>query len=141
MNGELRERKRLLDECRAAPKPHRRTRAGDRKVKLRMKYPAKNLRTKNPAEIAVIEALRQDGYEVLKRGWPDLLCIRDGKVRFIEVKAKKGCELSRFQHKVANILKEHFDIDVEVLTPEGIGGCGCEIVSLRGRGVSGAEPR
>jgi hypothetical protein len=40
----------------------------------------------NPAEAAFFEELTADGWEVFKRGWPDFICVRNGKVLLVEVK-------------------------------------------------------
>lgn len=41
------------------------------------------------AEQLVCQKLMADGYEVINRGWPDLLASKDGQVRAIEVKTGK----------------------------------------------------
>lgn len=78
-------------------------------------------RTKNPSERKVIGDLERDGYEVLKRGWPDLIAVKGDTVRFIEVKrltTKRGqlCKqnLKPDQMKVAEILRR-FGINVELM--------------------------
>lgn len=41
---------------------------------------------KNPSEKAFAEMLRDDGWNVVKRGWPDFFCTRMGRVMVVEVK-------------------------------------------------------
>jgi hypothetical protein len=41
---------------------------------------------KNVSELAVFGKLEQMGFVVHRRGWPDCVAVRDGEVRFIEVK-------------------------------------------------------
>ncbi len=41
---------------------------------------------KNRSELTVFGKLEQMGFTVLRRGWPDCVAVRDGEVRFIEVK-------------------------------------------------------
>lgn len=69
-------------------------------------------RTSNPSERKAIDALEQDGYEALKRGWPDLIAIKGNVVRFIEVKrltvrsgALSKSKLKPDQVRMAEILK------------------------------------
>lgn len=79
------------------------------------------IRTKNPSELKVIRDLEKEGYEVLKRGWPDFIAFKGSTVRFIEVKrltTSRGklsrSELKPDQIKVADILKQ-FGITVELV--------------------------
>jgi hypothetical protein len=44
----------------------------------------------NRRESVVIGEMLFDGWEVYVRGWPDLLCYKDGKVLAIEVKGPKS---------------------------------------------------
>lgn len=74
------------------------------------------IRTSNPAEISVCETLEHQGWRVMKSGWPDFLAVKDGKVRFIEVKPHQSCGLSRRQREVAEVLAS-LGIDVELITP------------------------
>lgn len=64
------------------------------------------LRTTNKSEIRVANELMAMGYEVVKNGWPDFVAIKEGEVRFIEVKPdghKAG--LKPRQQKMARILR------------------------------------
>lgn len=72
-------------------------------------------RTSNEVEAKIVEALEEDGWEVLKNGWPDLLAVKDGKVRFFEVKPHGLRKLSPRQQKMADVLKEVFGVEVEVV--------------------------
>jgi hypothetical protein len=75
-------------------------------------------RLKNLSERAVGEKLIGEGWTVLKRGWPDFLAVKDDALRFIEVKGHKGAHLSPAQQLVAELLKDHFGIVVELLVPD-----------------------
>lgn len=80
-----------------------------------------NIRTSNPVEREVADKLIADGWEVMKRGWPDFLAYKDGKVRFVEVKpARQGkriwTDLASTQFRMAEILLEVFGVEVEVMT-------------------------
>ncbi len=75
--------------------------------------PAIAVKTLNDAEIKVAQNLEAEGYRVLKRGWPDFLAVKNGKVRFIEVK-KQGQRLKKQQEEVKAILKL-LGIEVEVI--------------------------
>lgn len=68
-------------------------------------------KTSNPSERTVIKQLEEQGYSVMRKGWPDLLAVKDGKVRLIEVKpmATSSGKASRSdlitaQREVARIL-------------------------------------
>lgn len=83
---------------------------------LRQPKGQSGIRTTNAAEIAVLEQLEAEGYEVLKRGWPDFIAVRGDEVRFIEVKPNKRCHLSQHQKRVARLLGR-FGMRVELLHP------------------------
>lgn len=78
--------------------------------------PAIGVRTSNDAEREVCMALEKDGWEVIKRGWPDFLAVRDGEIRFIEVKPDSRRKMKPQQKRVAKILAR-LGIEVEILTP------------------------
>ena len=64
----------------------------------------------NKRERAVIEYYQNHGYEVLVRGWPDLICYKDGQVLMVEVKRKqkritKQMGLTRYQIRVHELLR------------------------------------
>lgn len=68
----------------------------------------------NNAEREVIERLEGDNYEVLSRGWPDLIAIHpNGKVRLIEVKPANRRQASPAQRKVHRALAS-LGIHVEI---------------------------
>jgi len=87
----------------------------------RSNRPDIHVRTLNPTEIRVCRELEADGWVVVKRGWPDFLAYRNGRVRFIEVKpisrrTKQPKHLKPSQAMVARWLKEAHGIDVEVVS-------------------------
>lgn len=57
----------------------------------------------NNTETAVAEALRTEGWTVLRRGWPDFLCHRDGMAAAIEVKSPRD-RLSEDQVQIHRVL-------------------------------------
>lgn len=59
------------------------------------------LRLENVAEITVAERLIADGYEVVRRGWPDFLAYNPdtGSVRFVEVKSYPDAGMSPAQRE------------------------------------------
>ena len=84
-----------------------------------------DIRTSNPVERQVADQLIADGWEVMKRGWPDFLAYKDGKVRFVEVKpARSGkrawTDLRTTQLRMAEILFEAFGVEVEVMNEPGL---------------------
>jgi len=60
----------------------------------------------NRAEIKAWEALDMDGWEIARRGWPDYLCWKDGKVIAVEVKPRRHHALRRDQRKIMFYLQE-----------------------------------
>ena len=84
--------------------------------------PKIGIRTFNPTEIAVCTRLEAEGWEVIKKGWPDFLCRKDGTLRFIEVKSPRRDDPTiprRFrasQAMVASWLHSAYGIRVEILT-------------------------
>jgi hypothetical protein len=69
-------------------------------------------RTKNESELAAYRSLSEDGYSVLRRGWPDLLAVDGNGLRFIEVKDNHG-RLKPQQLAVAMLLSD-LGIETEV---------------------------
>lgn len=72
----------------------------------------------NHREQATIDKYESQGYEVLTKGWPDLLCFKDGKAVLVEVKRTqrrptKKMGLSKHQRRVIDILRE-IGLDVRV---------------------------
>ena len=72
----------------------------------------------NRRERVVIDEFTSQGWEVLTKGWPDLLCYKEGKAILIEVKRipkrpyrKDG--LSKHQRRMIQILKE-FGLNVAI---------------------------
>jgi Holliday junction resolvase-like predicted endonuclease len=70
------------------------------------------IRTNNLPEILAIQSLLEQGYTVVKRGWPDLVAIRGDEIRFIEVKDLNG-RLRDHQYYLAEILNR-LGVDVEI---------------------------
>ena len=79
--------------------------------------PAIKVRTLNPVEIEVVQSLEAAGWTVVKRGWPDMLAWRDGRVRFIEVKRAPRHNLKKSQAMVAAVLLRILGVQVELLHP------------------------
>lgn len=57
-------------------------------------------------EKRVKDILNEHGITVLKEGTPDFLCVKDGKLCFIEVKSRRD-KLSKEQKAYHKVLKEH----------------------------------
>jgi len=72
-------------------------------------------RTSNVYEREVIDRLRDEGFRVQKRGWPDLIAWRDGEIRLVEVKPCRRCrKLTPAQQTVADVLETaglHVELD------------------------------
>jgi len=58
------------------------------------------------APIILKNSLEKDGYKVFKNGWPDFLTVKDGKLRFIEVKERWDV-LSKEQIAMMQILSDN----------------------------------
>jgi hypothetical protein len=53
---------------------------------MREQQPILNLHNKREAEVAAL--LKEKGFLVLRKGWPDFLAYKGGKIVFVEVKRK-----------------------------------------------------
>ncbi len=73
------------------------------------------LQTREEAEI--YQALKDQGYQVTKHGYPDLLATKGDEVRFIEVKSTADKGLQKSQKRVFAALKRK-GIIVEILLCE-----------------------
>jgi hypothetical protein len=58
----------------------------------------------NSLELAVQRVFENHGWEVFRRGWPDLLCVKDEKVQGIEVKSVND-RVRPEQERIHNILR------------------------------------
>ncbi len=70
------------------------------------------------SEQEVKEQLEQEGWTVYRNGWPDFAAIKNGMLRFVEVKATG--HLSNEQLRMFALLNGLFGIEVEVLRPKVI---------------------
>ena len=79
------------------------------------------VRTKNKCELVVVKELEYKGYEVFRRGWPDLIAIdkKTGKTRFIEVKPVTK-KLKPYQLRVKEVFEKN-NLVYEVWYVEQIG--------------------
>lgn len=66
----------------------------------------------------LIKQYKADGWTVIKlvqtnkAGYPDLLCLKPGEVRFVEVKGPKG-RLSKVQeYRISELRAKGFDVQV-----------------------------
>jgi len=73
----------------------------------------------NKNEQRIYDALRKDGYEVFRGGWPDFLTIKDGVVRLIELKTPFD-KISARQAKMHEALKRGLGLDVEIMRIETV---------------------
>jgi Holliday junction resolvase-like predicted endonuclease len=64
---------------------------------------------KNRAEDQVFKSLLKRGWKVTKRGWPDFIAERDGKVMVVEVK-RVGQGLRGSQSFIMRRLARHMDV-------------------------------
>lgn len=75
------------------------------------------IRTGIEAEAVVAEALARDGWTVMKRGWPDFICLKGGQIRFIEVKRDNQWKMDPRQRYIADLLRRYYGIKVELVRP------------------------
>jgi hypothetical protein len=73
------------------------------------------VRTANKHEFAVATHFEEQGYTVLKNGWPDFLIVRGNEVRLVEVKPRGSAGLGSRQRKIAEALTK-LGLKVEVWT-------------------------
>ena len=64
----------------------------------------------NRRERKVATKLKEEGWNILTKGYPDLFCYRKNEIMFVEVKRKqkrptKKMGLSKYQRKMIEILK------------------------------------
>ena len=59
-------------------------------------------------EMKVVRKLKQEGYQVYRNGWPDLLAVKGTRVRLIEVKQFIWTPLSPVQNKMHEIIRKHW---------------------------------
>lgn len=64
-------------------------------------------RPANVAEGALFDELTADGWEVFKRGWPDFIAVRNGRVLIVEVKPGKNNRPKHDQEFVMQLLADH----------------------------------
>jgi hypothetical protein len=61
----------------------------------------------NEAEEAFRSEAVAAGWTVCKRGWPDFICERDGKIVIVEIKPHRRRILKREQRRVMNLLASY----------------------------------
>ena len=59
---------------------------------------------KNAAEGMFYRFMKERGWEMVRRGWPDLLCVKGQRVALVEVKRKRGHRLKASQLYVLSLL-------------------------------------
>lgn len=85
---------------------------------MKREYRYKQTRPTNDTEGKFFDLMRAAGWELTKRGWPDFLCFKDGKLICIEVKSKRGYKLKSWQRRVMLELVKH-GIRAYRWSPEG----------------------
>ncbi len=63
-------------------------------------------RSQNKTERELYNILTNDGYTVVKRGWPDFACLKNGEIILIEVKPNKDTHLKTSQYKLMKALSD-----------------------------------
>lgn len=64
----------------------------------------------------IVKKLTEDGWLVIKlirtsvAGVPDLMCLREGKTMFVEVKQPKGVLSEIQQYRIAELKREGFEV-------------------------------
>ena len=61
-------------------------------------------RTNNPAELQLYHLMTDDGFDIVKRGWPDFACFRDDELLLIEVKPNRYAHLKKSQYRLMKAL-------------------------------------
>ena len=67
------------------------------------------------SEYKVFKRYEEQGYDCIKKGIPDLILLKDGKISFVEVKSPSGT-LSESQERAIQLLTKHgFSAKVEIV--------------------------
>jgi len=69
-------------------------------------YQRENVQHNLPEKSFFLKA-KQDGWEVLRKGWPDFLIYKQGRIAFVEVKPEGEPWLKEQQKIMLSILTEH----------------------------------
>lgn len=51
--------------------------------------------------------MTKDGWELTKKGWPDFLCMKDGKVMLVTVKGSRGRKVKKMQRAAMLFFAKH----------------------------------
>ncbi len=78
----------------------------------------KTIRPKNKSEGEFYDMMTSHGWEATKRGFPDFVCLKNGKMVCIEVKPRRGYKLKSWQRRVMLELVKH-GIKCYRWSPEG----------------------
>lgn len=73
---------------------------------------------KNYRERQVVERHERDGWEALRKGWPDFLFVKDGVIKMVEVKRKtklRGSGMSAHQRRMKELLSKYFEYTAEYI--------------------------
>lgn len=84
----------------------------------RMDDPFKWKAPPNETEAECYKLLKDAGWEVTKKGWPDFACFKDGQLVLVEVKPRRSERLKYWQHKIMAELVKH-GIDCYRWSPDG----------------------
>jgi len=61
---------------------------------------------KNKAELELYNLMIKDGFEVVRRGFPDYACFKDNKLILVEVKPNKDTYLKKSQYRLMKALSD-----------------------------------
>ena len=73
---------------------------------------------RNPVEARLWDLLLSDGWECRRKGWPDIIAFKNGRIICVEVKPKRSHNLKRVQYKVLLALSE-YGVPCYRWTPDG----------------------
>lgn len=73
-----------------------------------------NTKALTPRERYVYGQLLRNGYQIYRGGWPDFMVVKEGKVRFIEVKATHD-SVSKAQKRMHKAFRSFLKIEVNVV--------------------------
>jgi len=71
-----------------------------------------------PNEQLFVNKMKADGWEVHQNGFPDFLCVKDGKIIIVEVKATRRERLSQQQFTMMRLLQS-LGIETYRWSPDG----------------------
>lgn len=88
------------------------------KREIKIEKGLRTMKPKNKSEAQCYDKLHGDGWTLVKSGWPDFFCVKDGKIMCVEVKPKKTHSLKTNQKGIMELLAS-YGVPCFKWTPDG----------------------